>query len=395
MNREVVVVSSRRTAIGRALKGTLRHTRPDDLGAAVVKQIMADFPNLDPALVGDVIMGCAMPEAEQGMNVGRNIALMSGLPVTVPGMTVNRFCSSGLETINIAAMKIAMGQEDVIIAGGTETMSMVPMGGLRYLPSPQMAAENPEYLTNMGITAENLAVRDEISREAQDEFSFNSNRKATEAINGGKFVDEIVPVMAALPAKAKNGKPTLKEVEFAVDEGPRADTTIEALARLKPAFKNGGTVTAGNSSQMSDGAAATLLMTAEMAEKIGATPIARFVGYAVAGVEPEIMGIGPVAAVPKVMAQTGLTLEQMNVIELNEAFAAQSLAVCKHLGLDPTDERLNPNGGAIALGHPLGCTGAKLTASALHELKRRGGQYALVTMCIGTGMGAAGIFEAI
>ncbi len=395
MNREVVVVSSRRTAIGRALKGTLRHTRPDDLGAAVVKQVMAEFPNLDPALVGDVIMGCAMPEAEQGMNVGRNIALMAGLPVTVPGMTVNRFCSSGLETINIAAMKIAMGQEDVVIAGGTETMSMVPMGGLRYLPSPQMASKNPEYLTNMGITAENLAVRDEISREAQDEFSFNSHRKATEAIAGGKFVDEIVPVMAALPAKAKNGKPTLKEVEFSVDEGPRSDTTAEALARLKPAFKNGGTVTAGNSSQMSDGAAATLLMTAEMAEKIGATPIARFVGYAVAGVEPEIMGIGPVAAVPKVMAQTGLTLDQMNVIELNEAFAAQSLSVCKGLGLDPADERLNPNGGAIALGHPLGCTGAKLTASALHELKRRGGQYALVTMCIGTGMGAAGIFEAI
>lgn len=393
--REVVVVSSRRTAIGRALKGTLRHTRPDDLGAAVVKAVMADHPNLDPALVGDVIMGCAMPEAEQGMNVGRNIALMAGLPVTVPGMTVNRFCSSGLETINLAAMKIAMGQEDVVIAGGTETMSMVPMGGLRYLPSPQMASEHPEYLTNMGITAENLAVRDEISREAQDEFSYHSHRKAMEGIAAGNFVDEIVPVMAALPAKAKNGRPTLQEVEFKVDEGPRAETTIEALARLRPAFKNGGTVTAGNSSQMSDGAAATLLMTAELAAKIGATPLARFVGYAVAGVEPDIMGIGPVAAVPKVMAQTGLTLDQMNVIELNEAFAAQSLAVCKGLNLDPTDERINPNGGAIALGHPLGCTGAKLTASALHELKRRGGKYALITMCIGTGMGAAGIFEAI
>ncbi len=395
MNREVVVVSSRRTAVGRAIKGTLRHTRPDDLGAAVIRQMLADYPNLDPARVGDVIMGCAMPEAEQGMNVGRNIALMSGLPVTVPGMTVNRFCSSGLETINIGALKIAAGQEDVIIAGGTESMSAVPLGGLRYLPSPQMASEHPEYLTNMGITAENLAVRDEISREAQDEFSFNSHRKAIEAIKNGNFADEIVPVMAALPAKAKNGRPSLQEVEFLVDEGPRADTTAEALARLKPAFKNGGTVTAGNSSQMSDGAAATLLMSAEYAKEIGATPLARFLGYAVAGVEPDIMGIGPVAAVPKVMALTGLTLDQMNVIELNEAFAAQSLAVCKGLGLDPTDERVNPNGGAIALGHPLGCTGAKLTASALHELKRRGGQYALVTMCIGTGMGAAGIFEAI
>ncbi len=395
MNREVVVVSSRRTAVGRALKGTLRHTRPDDLGAAVVKQLVADHPNLDPALVGDVIMGCAMPEAEQGMNVGRNIGLMAGLPVTVPGMTVNRFCSSGLETINLGALKIASGQEEVIIAGGTESMTAVPLGGLRYLPSPQMASEHPEYLTNMGITAENLAVRDEISREAQDEFSFHSHRKAIEAIAAGKFADEIVPVMAALPAQAKNGRPSLQEVEFKVDEGPRADTTAKALARLKPAFKNGGTVTAGNSSQMSDGAAATLLMSADLAAKIGATPMARFVGYAVAGVEPDIMGIGPVAAVPKVLAQAGLTLEQMNVIELNEAFAAQSLAVCKGLGLDPADERLNPNGGAIALGHPLGCTGAKLTASALHELKRRGGKYALVTMCIGTGMGAAGIFEAI
>ncbi len=393
--REVVVVSSRRTAIGRALKGTLRHTRPDDLGAAVVKAVVADQPNLDPALIGDVIMGCAMPEAEQGMNVGRNIALMAGLPVTVPGMTVNRFCASGLETINLAAMKIATGQEDVVIAGGAETMSMVPMGGLRYLPSPQMAAEHPEYLTNMGITAENLVVRDGISRTAQDEFSYQSHRKAMAAIAAGNFVDEIVPVMAALPAKAKNGRPALQEVEFKVDEGPRADTSVAGLARLRPAFKNGGTVTAGNSSQMSDGAAATLLMTAEKAAEIGATPLARFVGYAVAGVEPDIMGIGPVAAVPKVMAQTGLTLDQMNVIELNEAFAAQSLAVCKGLELDPTDERLNPNGGAIALGHPLGCTGAKLTASALHELKRRGGKYALITMCIGTGMGAAGIFEAI
>ncbi len=393
--RDVIVAAARRTAVGKALKGTLRHTRPDDLGAAVVRQIVADHPNLDPARIGDVIMGCAMPEAEQGMNVGRNIALMAGLPVSVPGATVNRFCSSGLETVNYAAMKIATGQEDAVIAGGVETMTMVPMGGLRYLPSPAMASEHPEYLTNMGLTAENLVVRDGISREDQDAFAYASHMKAVAAIEGGRFADEIVPVMAALPGRDKKGRPAQQEVEFKVDEGPRADTTVEALARLKPAFKQGGTVTAGNSSQMSDGAAAALLMTPELAAETGAVPLARFVGYAVAGVAPEIMGIGPVAAVPKVMAQTGLTLDQMDVIELNEAFAAQSLAVLKGLGLAADDPRLNPNGGAIALGHPLGCTGAKLLASALHELKRRGGRYALVTMCIGTGMGAAGVFEAV
>jgi len=393
--REVVVAASRRTAVGKALRGTLRHTRPDDLAAAVVKELVASHPNLDPVRIGDVIMGCAMPEAEQGMNVGRNIALMAGLPVTVPGMTINRFCCSGLETINYGAMKIAAGMDDIVIAGGTETMTLVPIGGLRYMPSPAMAREHPEFLTNMGLTAENLAVRDDISREAQDEFSYHSNMKALAAIKEGRFADEIVSVMAALPGKDKNGRPTLNEVEFKVDEGPRADTTVEALARLKPAFKLGGTVTAGNSSQMSDGAAASLLTTPEIAKEIGAEPLARFVGYAVAGVAPEIMGIGPVEAVPKVMKLTGLSLDQMDVIELNEAFAAQSLAVCKGLGLDPADPRVNSNGGAIALGHPLGCTGAKLTATALHELKRRGGKYALVTMCIGTGMGAAGIFEAI
>ncbi|MBU8869300.1 MAG: acetyl-CoA C-acyltransferase [Gemmatimonadales bacterium] len=393
--REVVVAAARRTATGKALRGTLRHTRPDDLGAAVVKAILDTHPNMDPARVGDVIMGCAMPEGEQGMNVGRNIALMAGLPVSVPGITVNRFCCSGLETINYGALQIAAGQSDIVIAGGVESMSMIPMGGLRYLPNPGVAAEDPQTLTNMGITAEKLVERDEISREAQDEFAYHSNMKAVAAIKEGRFADEIVSVMAQLPAKAKNGRPTSQEVEFKVDEGPRADTTVQTLGKLRPAFKQGGTVTAGNSSQMSDGAAAALLCTPEIAAEIGATPLARFVGYAVAGVKPEIMGIGPVEAIPKVMAQTGLTLEQMNVIELNEAFAAQSLAVLKNIGLDPQDERINANGGAIALGHPLGCTGAKLTATALHELKRRGGKYALVTMCIGTGMGAAGIFEAI
>lgn len=393
--REVIIAAAQRTAVGKALRGSLRHTRPDDLGAAVVKHLLETHPNLDPARVGDVIMGCAMPEGEQGMNVGRNIALMAGLPNTVPGVTVNRFCSSGLETINYGAMQIAMGQNDVVIAGGVESMSMIPMGGLRYLPNPTVAHDQPGTLTNMGITAENLVVRDEISRQAQDEFAYNSNMKAIAAIKAGRYVDEIVPVMAQLPGMDKKGRPISNEVEFKVDEGPRADTTVESLARLRPAFKQGGTVTAGNSSQMSDGAAASLLCTAEIAAEIGATPLARFVGYAVAGVGPEVMGIGPVEAIPKVMAQTGLTLEQMDVIELNEAFAAQSLAVLKALNLDPTDSRINANGGAIALGHPLGCTGAKLTATALHELKRRGGKYALVTMCIGTGMGAAGIFEAI
>jgi acetyl-CoA acyltransferase len=393
--KEVVVISARRTAIGRALKGTLRHTRPDDLGAAVVRQLVAAYPALDPARLGDVIMGCAMPEGEQGMNVGRNIALLAGLPVTVPGMTINRFCSSGLETVNYAALKIAAGQAEAIVAGGVETMTMVPMGGLRYLPSPALAHEHPEYLTNMGLTAENLVARDGITRAAQDEFAFHSHRKAVAAISAGRFTDEIVPVPAALPGRDAKGRPSLRNVEFCLDEGPRADTTVEALAKLKPVFKVDGTVTAGNSSQMSDGAAATLLGTPEFAASIGAVPLARFVGYAVAGVAPELMGIGPVEAVARALAQAGLKLGQIDVIELNEAFAAQSLAVCKALGLAPDDPRLNPNGGAIALGHPLGCTGAKLLASALHELKRRNGRYAMVTMCIGTGMGAAGIFEAI
>ncbi len=393
--KDVVVISARRTAVGRALKGTLRHTRPDDLGAAVVRQLVEGQPGLDPARLGDVIMGCAMPEGEQGMNVGRNIALMAGLPVTVPGMTVNRFCSSGLETVNLAALKIAAGQCEAAIAGGVETMTMVPMGGLRYLPAPGMAGEHPEFLTNMGLTAENLVVRDGLTRAAQDEFAFHSHRKAAAAIAAGRFADEIVPVQAALPGRDAKGRPAQRLVEFKIDEGPRADTTLEALAKLKPAFKVGGTVTAGNASQMSDGAAAALLATPEFAAAIGATPLARFVAYAVAGVAPELMGIGPVEAVPRALAQAGLKLDQMDVIELNEAFAAQSLAVCKGLGLAPDDPRLNPNGGAIALGHPLGCTGAKLLASALHELKRRGGRYALVTMCIGTGMGAAGIFERV
>ena len=392
--REVFVVAARRTAVGKAPRGILRHTRPDDLGAAVVRDLVAGQPKLDPARLGDVIMGCAMPEGEQGMNVGRNIALMAGLPDSVPGMTVNRFCSSGLETIAIGAMEIMTGRCDVVIAGGTESMSMIPMGGLRYLPNPGLATDGPEALLGMGLTAERLVERDGITREQQDQFAYDSHRKALAALEAGHFVGEVVPVMAQRPGSDDRGRPITRELEFIRDEGPRADTTPEALAKLRPAFMQSGTVTAGNSSQMSDGAAAVLLATAEVVKELGAEPIARFVDYQVAGVPPEIMGIGPVEAVPKVMKSSGLTLKKMNVIELNEAFAAQSLSVCKNLDLDPADERLNANGGAVALGHPLGCTGAKLTTTALHELKRRGGKYALVTMCIGTGMGAAGIFEA-
>jgi len=393
--KEVFVVSARRTAVGKAPRGSLRHTRPDDLGAAVVKALVDEQSKLDPTRLGDVIMGCAMPEGEQGMNVGRNIALLAGLPVTVPGMTVNRFCSSGLETIAMGAMEIMTGRCDLVIAGGVESMSMIPMGGLRYLPNPTQMDEGPEALLGMGLTAERLVERDGISREAQDEFALGSHTKALAAIEGSRYVDEIVPVTAQLPGTDDKGRPVTREVEFKVDEGPRADTTLEALGKLRPAFKATGTVTAGNSSQMSDGAAAVLLASAEAVKELGVEPLARFVDYRVAGVPPEIMGIGPVEAVPKVMAASGLKLEAMDVIELNEAFAAQSLAVCKGLGLDPVDPRLNANGGAVALGHPLGCTGAKLATTALHELKRRGGKHALVTMCIGTGMGAAGIFAAV
>jgi acetyl-CoA acyltransferase len=361
----------------------------------VVRAILERAPKLDPERIGDVIVGCAMPEGQQGMNVGRNIALLAGLPDSVPGMTINRFCSSGLETINIGAAEIASGQSDVVIAGGAESMSLVPMGGHRYLPNPQMMADDPETYLGMGLTAERLAEEDGIDREAQDRFAYESHRKALAAQQEGRFAGEIVPVPTRVAQPGADGKPVEREVVLDRDEGPRADTSVEALAKLKPAFKAGGTVTAGNSSQTSDGAAAALLTTPEIAVELELQPLARFVGYAVAGVEPEIMGIGPVQAVPKVLERTGLELGAMDVIELNEAFAAQSLSVIKRLQLDPQDERLNANGGAIALGHPLGCTGAKLTATALHELRRRKGRYAMVTMCIGTGMGAAGIFEAV
>jgi acetyl-CoA acyltransferase len=392
--QDVVVALALRTPGGRAKRGAFRQTRPDDLGAAAIRALLAKAPNLDPARIGDVVFGCAMPEGEQGMNVGRNMVLLAGLPNSVPGMTVNRFCSSGLESVNIAAAEIALGQVDIAIAGGVESMTLVPMGGLRYLPNPTMLAETPGTYLGMGLTAERLAARDKISREAQDAFAYHSHMKAVAAQNAGKFDAELVPVTTSVCETGPGGKPVVKELVVERDEGPRADTTLEALAKLKPAFMNGGTVTAGNASQMTDGAAAVLLTTPKIAAELRLRPLARWVGYAVAGVPPEIMGIGPVEAVPKALGRFGLKLDDMNVIELNEAFAAQSLAVLKGLGLDPQDQRLNANGGAIALGHPLGCTGTKLTVTALHELGRRKGRYAMVTMCIGTGMGAAGIFEA-
>jgi acetyl-CoA acyltransferase len=393
--RDVVVALALRTPVGKAGRGTLRQTRPDDLGAAVVRAILERAPKLDPERIGDVIMGCAMPEGQQGMNVGRNIALLAGLPDSVPGMTVNRFCSSGLETINIGAGQIATGQSDIVIAGGAESMTMIPMGGYRYLPNPQLLADDPESYLGMGLTAERLATMEDIDREAQDAFSLHSHEKALAALAGGHFADETVTVAAKVSMPDAEGRPVEREIQFSQDEGPRAETSMAALGRLRPAFKAGGTVTAGNSSQMSDGAAAVLLTTPELAKEMGLEPLARFRGYAVAGVPPEIMGIGPVKAIPKVLERTGVTLDDIGVIELNEAFAAQSLAVLKNLGIDARDERLNAHGGAIALGHPLGCSGAKLTATALHEMKRRKARYALVTMCIGTGMGAAGLFEAL
>lgn len=393
--RDVVVALALRTPTGKAMKGSFAQTRPDTLGAAVIRGMLEQAPNLDPERIGDVIMGCAMPEGEQGMNVGRNIGLLAGLPDTVPGMTVNRFCSSGLETIALGALKIAHGWTDAVIAGGVESMTLIPMGGLRYLPNPELVAKDPETYLNMGLTAERLAKEDELSRESQDAFALASNLKAAAAIKDGRFKDEIIPVATTVTRPNALGVPQETELTVDTDEGPRGDSTIEGLAKLRPAFQLGGTVTAGNASQMSDGGAACLLTTPELATEWGLTPIARFVTYAVAGVPPEIMGIGPVEAVPKALDQAGLQLSDMNVIELNEAFAAQSLSVLKRLGLDAEDDRINANGGAIALGHPLGCTGAKLTATALHELKRRGGKYAMVTMCVGTGMGAAGIFEAL
>ncbi|MGO9211480.1 MAG: thiolase family protein [Terriglobales bacterium] len=390
--KEVVIASSVRTAVGKAYKGTLRATRPDDLAAVAIKGALERVPQLNPKEIEDVVLGCAMPEAEQGMNVARIASLRAGLPVECAAMTINRFCSSGLQAIAIVADRIAAGAYDVAVAGGTESMTMIPMGGHKVSANPWLVDNYPDAYLSMGLTAERLAKRFGISREQADEFSLHSHQKAIAAIQAGKFDDEIVPVPVSFTTP-NGSKPKRIEIVFKVDEGPRADTTLEALAALKPAFHVHGTVTAGSSSQMSDGAAAAVLMSAERAKALGIKPLARFVTFATAGYKPEEMGLGPVFAIPKALKMAGLKLEDIDVIELNEAFAAQSLAVIKEAGLDPA--KVNPNGGAIALGHPLGCTGAKLTATVIRELKRRNGRYGLVTMCVGGGMGAAGIFENI
>jgi len=388
--RDVVLVSSVRTPVGRAFKGMLRATRPDELAAIAINGALDRVPQLDPKEIEDVILGCAMPEAEQGMNVARIAALRAGLPVETAALTINRFCSSGLQSIAMAAERIAVGGAEVIVAGGTESMSLIPMGGHKISPNPWLVEHYPDSYLSMGLTAERVAQRFGISREAADEFSLHSHKKALAAIQTGKFEDETVPVPVSF-VTPNGSKPKKQEQIFKTDEGPRSDTSLEALLSLKPAFHAKGTVTAGNSSQMSDGAAAAIVMSAERAKQLGIKPLARYVSFATAGYKPEEMGLGPVFAIPKALKLAGLKLSDIDVIELNEAFAAQSLAVIKEAGLDP--ERVNPNGGAIALGHPLGCTGAKLTASVIRELKRRNGRYGMVTMCVGGGMGAAGIFE--
>jgi acetyl-CoA acyltransferase len=391
--REAVVVSAVRTAVGKAPKGTLKNTRPDEMGAAVIEEALARAGSLDKSEVEDVIMGCAMPEAEQGMNVARAAAIRAGLPVETSAMTINRFCSSGLQSIAIAADRIRTGGADVIVAGGLETMSLVPMGGHVIRPNPYLVEHYPDFYLNMGLATENVARKYEVSREEQDAFALQSHLRAAAAQDEGKFADEIVPLKVVFEELDAKGKKTRREITFDADEGVRRDTSGEGLSKLRPAFHAKGTITAGNASQMSDGAAAAVVMSDERARALDLKPLGRFVAYATAGCPPEEMGIGPVYAIPKALKMAGLKLEDIDVIELNEAFAAQSLAVIKTLGLDP--ERVNVNGGAIALGHPLGCTGAKLTATILRELERRGGRYGMVTMCVGGGMGAAGIFERI
>jgi acetyl-CoA acyltransferase len=390
--REVVVVSSVRTPVGRAYKGTLRATRPDELAAVAIKGALDRVPQLDPKEIEDVILGCAMPEAEQGMNVARIASLRAGLPVEVSAVTINRFCSSGLQAIAMAAERIMSGGAEVMVAGGTESMSMIPMGGNKISPNPWLVDHYPDVYLSMGLTAERVATRFGITREQCDAFSLRSHQKALAAIEAGKFEEETVAVPVSFTTP-NGSKPKKHHITFKVDEGPRADTSLEALGALKAAFHVKGVTTAGNSSQMSDGAAAAVVMLAERAKALGIAPLARYVAFATAGYKPEEMGLGPVFAIPKALKLAGLKLSDIDVIELNEAFAAQSLAVIQEAGLDL--ERVNPNGGAIALGHPLGCTGAKLTASVIRELKRRKGRYGMVTMCVGGGMGAAGIFECL
>ena len=390
--REAVIVSADRTPVGRAPRGTLKDTRPDEMAAAVIADAVRRVPGLDSREVDDVVLGCALPEAEQGLNVARIAALRAGLPHTVSGQTINRFCSSGLQAIAIAAEHIMSGFADVIVAGGTESMSLMPgQAGHQFRPNPHLVAHWPEVYISMGLTAENVARAYGVSREDQDTFAYRSHRRAAEAISSGKFADEITPLMVKRWESDGDGRPKATEVTFSTDEGVRYDTSPEALAKLKPVFARDGVVTAGNSSQTSDGAAAVVVMSAEKATRLNLHPLGVFRSFATAGVPPEIMGIGPVDAVPKAVRLAGLSLSEINLIELNEAFAAQTLAVMRQLDLDP--ETVNVNGGAIALGHPLGCTGAKLTATLLYEMRRRNARYGLVTMCVGGGMGAAGVFE--
>jgi acetyl-CoA acyltransferase len=389
--KDAVIVSAVRTPVGKAPSGTLRATRPDDLAAAVLSEAIRRAPGLDAAEIDDVILGCAMPEAEQGLNVARIASLRAGIPHTASAVTVNRFCASGLQAIAFAAERIRGGTASVIVAGGTESMSMVPMTGNKLAPNPTIVDVYPDVYLSTGLVAENHAHEHAISRDEQDAFALESHRRAVAAIEAGRFRDEVVPIDVTLVDGSNGGRPATRSLRFEMDEGPRRDTSMEALAKLKPAFKVNGTVTAGNSSQTSDGAAATIVMSADRASALGLQPMARFVTYATAGVEPERFGLGPVPAMRKALKLAGLSIDQIDLVELNEAFASQVLACLKELPIDR--ERLNVNGGAIALGHPLGCTGAKLTATLLHEMARRRARYGMVTMCIGGGMGAAGIFE--
>jgi acetyl-CoA acyltransferase len=391
--KEAVVVSAVRTAVGKAPRGILKDTRPDDVAAIVIKEAVSRVHGLKMEDVEDVVLGCAFPESDQGLNLARVVAMRAGFPHTVPGQTVNRFCSSGLQAIATSAHAIMAGAEEVMVAGGVEFMSQVPIMGLTPSPNPYLVEHNPQVYTSMGLTAENVAEKFGISREDQDRFALSSHQKAAKAIKEGKFREEIIPIPAKVKETKEDGTVVVKEVLFDTDEGVRFDASLEAMASLKPVFKAKGTVTAGNASQTSDGAAALVLMSRERAEKMGVKPMAAFRSFAVVGVPPEIMGIGPAYAVPKALKIAGLTLDQIGLVELNEAFASQSLYVIRHLGLNL--DILNVNGGAIAVGHPLGCTGAKLTTTLLYEMKRRDVRYGLVTMCIGGGMGAAGVFERI
>ncbi|HEY3364550.1 MAG TPA: acetyl-CoA C-acyltransferase [Symbiobacteriaceae bacterium] len=390
--REAVIVSGARLAQGKAPKGTLRNLRPEDMAAAVIRAALERAPGVSPEAVNDVILGCAFPEGEQGLNIGRNAAIRAGLPPSVPGFTINRFCSSGLNAIAIGAGEIMSGTSDIVVAGGVESMSRVPMGGHTPRPHPDIVATYPQLYISMGHTAENVCARFNVNREDCDAFAVRSHQRAAAAIDAGRFKDEIVPVK--VKSVTFDGKKAVEtETLFDTDEGVRRDTSLEALAKLKPAFATKGNVTAGNSSQTTDGAAAVVMMSIDKAEELGLRPMAIFRSFAVGGVDPDVMGIGPVAAVPKALKLAGLTLDQIDLIELNEAFASQSLAVCRELGFDM--EKVNVNGGAIALGHPLGCSGARLTVSILYEAMRRKAKYGLVTMCIGGGMGAAGVLEFI